>query len=241
MSLTPYNDSKKSKKEQVASMFDNIAPKYDFLNHVLSLGIDKMWRRKMIKILRIHKPKKILDIATGTGDLAIEASKLKPESVTGIDISDEMLKIAIKKIEKKGLSGIISFQHGDSEQLSFNDACFDAAIVAFGVRNFENLEKGISEIYRVLKNNGVFLVLEFSKPSQFPVKQLYSFYFNHILPFTGRLISKDKSAYRYLPDSVNAFPEGKKFEAILQSAGFAKINSKRLTFGIASIYYAIKH
>lgn len=239
-SVTPYKISKDSKKEQVATMFNNIAPKYDFLNHFLSLGIDILWRKKAINQLRSLAPKIILDIATGTGDFAIEALSLSPEKVIGIDISEGMLQIGREKMIQKNLSAIIDLQKGDSENLKFENQFFDASIVAFGVRNFENLEKGLSEICRVIKPGGKLVVLEFSKPRNFPVKQFYSFYSAQILPRIGRLFSKDKSAYTYLPESVAAFPDGEDFLTILKKCGFAEAKAISLTFGIASIYVAQK-
>ncbi|MBN1251735.1 MAG: bifunctional demethylmenaquinone methyltransferase/2-methoxy-6-polyprenyl-1,4-benzoquinol methylase UbiE [Bacteroidales bacterium] len=236
----PYKNSKDTKKEQVAKMFDNIAKKYDFLNHFLSVGIDKIWRKKAIAKLKDNKPNLILDIATGTGDLAISALQLNPEKVIGIDISEGMLEIGRKKLKNKMLEHRIQLLLGDSENINFSNNNFDAAIVAFGVRNFENLQKGLTEIYRVLKPNSKFVVLEFSKPSSFPIKQLYNFYFSKILPSLGKLFSKDNSAYKYLPESVNAFPEGKEFIEKLKKVGFHTVNQQKLTFGIASIYTAIK-
>jgi demethylmenaquinone methyltransferase/2-methoxy-6-polyprenyl-1,4-benzoquinol methylase len=238
--VIPYKNSTNSKKHQVAEMFNNIAKKYDFLNHFLSMGIDKLWRNKVISILKKYRPKTILDIATGTGDLAITALKAHPEKVTGIDISTGMLEIGRQKIKKKGIDNIIELLEGDSENIRFPDQSFDAAIVAFGVRNFENLQKGLNEIHRVLKPGTPFIVLEFSKPNKFPIKQLYNFYFTNILPFIGKLFSKDNSAYTYLPQSVNAFPEGKAFLNKLKEAGFKTVKEKRLSFGIASIYVAEK-
>jgi demethylmenaquinone methyltransferase/2-methoxy-6-polyprenyl-1,4-benzoquinol methylase len=238
--ITPYKDQTTSKKEQVASMFNNIAPKYDFLNQLLSLGIHKGWRKKAIRLLQEQKPKFILDIATGTGDFAIEAMKLNPEKVTGIDISEGMLKLGIEKINKLNLQSKIELTLADSENLPFADNNFDAITVGFGVRNFENLEKGIAEIYRVLNAKGMFVVLEFSKPRKFPIKQFYKFYFKYITPFIGKLFSKDSSAYTYLPESVNAFPDGQDFLNVLKKAGFTETNVFPLTFGIASIYIAKK-
>jgi len=217
-------------------MFNNIAHRYDFLNHFLSAGIDYSWRRKAIRMLGESHPKTILDVATGTADLAIEAVKIHPEHITGIDIAEDMLAIGRKKIIKKKLSRLITLEAGDSEALKFEDDTFDAAMVAFGVRNFENLEKGLSEMYRVLNKGGIVLVLEFSKPKNFPVKQLYNFYFRYILPFFGRIISGDKDAYVYLPDSVGEFPHGKAFLNILSNVGFKDPVYKPLTFGIASVY-----
>ncbi|WP_242610464.1 bifunctional demethylmenaquinone methyltransferase/2-methoxy-6-polyprenyl-1,4-benzoquinol methylase UbiE [Ancylomarina subtilis] len=238
--VNPYKDLDKGKKAQVALMFNNIARKYDFLNHFLSLGIDKLWRKKAIKLLRSHQPKRMLDIATGTGDFAIAALKLNPDSVVGIDISTEMLAVGREKIIKKGLQDKISLFEGDSENIQFGDNSFDAITVAFGVRNFENLEKGISEMYRVLDKGGKLVVLEFSKPRKFPVKQIYNFYFFKILPFWGRIVSKDVSAYTYLPESVESFPDGEKFLQICKSCGFDTVKEQRLSFGIASIYIGTK-
>ncbi|MCW3101611.1 MAG: Demethylmenaquinone methyltransferase [Bacteroidetes bacterium] len=238
--VTPYNDPNASKKEQVAAMFNNIAPKYDFLNQVLSLGIHKGWRRKAIRMLAAEKPRTILDIATGTGDFAIEAMKLDPEKVVGVDISEGMLKLGVEKVNKLGLSHKIELKPGDSENLAFPDNSFDAVTVGFGVRNFENLEKGISDIYRVLNKNGTLVVLEFSKPRAFPIKQLYKFYSRFITPTVGKLFSKDNAAYTYLPESVNAFPDGEDFLRVLQKAGFTSTKAQTVAFGIASIYFAKK-
>lgn len=222
-------------------MFNSIAHRYDFLNHFLSAGIDYSWRKKAIRILGDSKPLQILDVASGTGDLAIEAVTLNPEKIIGVDIADDMLEIGRKKILKKGLSSLITLQNGDSENLEFPDAHFDAVMVAFGVRNFENLEKGLSEMFRVIRPGGMVLVLEFSKPKKFPVKQFYSFYFRYILPALGRLISGDSGAYTYLPDSVGAFPDGELFLEILEKVGFKNGEKKPLTFGISTIYTAKKH
>ncbi|MES2593234.1 MAG: bifunctional demethylmenaquinone methyltransferase/2-methoxy-6-polyprenyl-1,4-benzoquinol methylase UbiE [Bacteroidota bacterium] len=238
--VTPYKDQTTSKKEQVATMFNNIAPKYDFLNQLLSMGIHKGWRRKAVGLLKPLHPKTILDIATGTADFAIEAMKLNPEKVIGVDISEGMLKLGVEKINKLGLQNKIELKLGDSENLPFADNSFDAITVGFGVRNFENLEKGISDIYRVLNPNGMIAILEFSKPSHFPVKQVYNFYFRYVTPFVGKIFSKDNSAYTYLPESVNAFPAGEEFLNVLRKAGFKETKAISLTFGIASIYTAKK-
>jgi demethylmenaquinone methyltransferase/2-methoxy-6-polyprenyl-1,4-benzoquinol methylase len=240
MTVVPYKTDIDSKKDQVAKMFNNISGRYDFLNHFLSAGIDVIWRRKAIKLLREIQPKNILDVATGTGDFAIEALQLNPEKIIGIDISDGMLKVGRKKMILKGYSDIIQLIHGDSENLPFEENKFDAAIVAFGVRNFENLEKGLSEIIRVLKPGGKLVVLEFSKPTRFPFKQVYTLYFKAILPLIGRIVSKDKSAYTYLPESVDAFPDGSKFTTILTKVGFNNTTCKPLTFGISSLYTGSK-
>lgn len=238
--VTPYKNQTTSKKEQVATMFDNIAPKYDFLNQLLSLGIHKGWRRKAIRLLEEQKPKTILDIATGTADFAIEAMKLNPTKVVGVDISEGMLKLGRDKIMKLGLQNKIELKTGDSESLPFPNNSFDAITVGFGVRNFENLEKGVADIYRVLNPDGMLVILEFSKPIHFPVKQVYNFYFKYVTPFVGKLFSKDSSAYTYLPESVKAFPAGEEFLKILNKAGFIETKAISLTFGIASIYIARK-
>ncbi len=238
--VIPYKDSSDSKKEQVATMFNNIAPKYDFLNQLLSLGIHKGWRRKAVRLLAPKKPKTILDIATGTGDFAIEAMKLDPNKVVGVDISEGMLKLGIEKINKLQLDNKIELKLGDSENLPFPENSFDAITVGFGVRNFEHLEKGVSEIYRVLNQGGTLAVLEFSKPKNFPIKQLYNFYFRYITPTVGKIFSKDASAYSYLPESVNAFPDGEDFLNVLRKAGFKECKTIPLTFGIASIYIGNK-
>lgn len=222
-------------------MFDNIAHRYDFLNHFLSLGIDNVWRKKAINILNTIKPNSVLDIATGTGDVAFAVNKhIKPETLVGLDLSEGMLKFAREKSKKRGLENTISFVKGDSENLEFADNSFEGVIVSFGVRNFENIEKGLAEIHRVLKPNGKLVVLEFSKPKKFPVKNLYNFYFNNILPMWGKLISKDQSAYTYLPESVKAFPEGNEFCNIMQQKGFSSVEQKSLTFGICTIYSGIR-
>ncbi len=238
--VTPYKDLTTGKKEQVATMFNNIAPKYDFLNQLLSLGIHKGWRKKAVALLEEVHPKVILDIATGTGDFAIEAMKLSPDKIIGVDISEGMLKIGVEKINKLGLQNKIELKLGDSENLPFTDNSFDAITVGFGVRNFENLEKGINDIYRVLKTNGMIAILEFSKPQAFPIKQVYHFYFRFITPAIGKLFSKDSSAYTYLPESVKAFPAGEEFLAVLKKAGFKETKAIPVTFGVASIYIAKK-
>ena len=240
MQVTPYKDSDHQKKQQVEQMFDNIAPKYDFLNHFLSLGIDKLWRKKAIRILSGYKSDLLLDVATGTGDFAIAASKLKPQKIIGFDLSEQMLNVGRTKVTHLRLDHVIEFQKGDSESMPFANGQFDAITVAFGVRNFENLENGLKEFFRVLKPDGVVVILEFSKPKYFPMKQLYSFYFFGILPLVGRMVSKDSSAYSYLPESVMAFPDDQKFLSILQTVGFSRTSQKRLSFGIATIYIAQK-
>lgn len=221
-------------------MFNNIAHRYDFLNQLLSLGIHKGWRRKAIQMLQPEHPRTILDIATGTGDFAIEAMKLDPGKVVGVDISQGMLSLGIEKVKKLGLSHRIELKPGDSENLPFESNSFDAVTVGFGVRNFENLDKGIADIYRVLNPDGTLVVLEFSRPRKFPVRQLYKFYSKFITPTIGRMFSKDSSAYSYLPESVNAFPDGVDFLNVLKKAGFTSTKARPVTFGIASIYFAKK-
>lgn len=240
MKVVPYKEHETSKKEQVARMFDNISGTYDFLNHLLSLGIDIIWRKNAINKLKPVKPRYILDIATGTGDLAMHAMKLKPEKITGIDISKKMLDVGRKKLKRKKLEDQIELRLGDSERLDFKDNKFDAVIVAFGVRNFDNLETGIKEMYRVLRTGGMVVVLEFSKPYKFPMKQLYNFYFKAILPKIGKLVSRDNAAYTYLPESVQAFPDGDNFLAVLRSVGFKKTECDYQTFGISAIYTGVK-
>jgi demethylmenaquinone methyltransferase/2-methoxy-6-polyprenyl-1,4-benzoquinol methylase len=237
--VKPYQ-AEGSKKEQVAEMFDNISERYDLLNHVLSLSIDKGWRKKVVKMVAAKKPKLVLDVATGTADLAIALEKAYPDKITGIDISAGMLDVGRKKVAKKGLSTMISLEQADSENLPFGDETFDAITVAFGVRNFENLEKGLNEMRRVLKPGGHLLVLEFSQPQRFPFKQFYSFYFKNILPTIGKLISKDARAYTYLPESVQAFPHGTAFVSIMEKCGYKAGRRIPVTFGIATIYEGLK-
>ncbi len=240
MTILPYKEQQLGKKEQVATMFNNISKRYDLLNHVLSLGIDIIWRKKAIKLLKPSQPKLILDIATGTGDFAIEALALNPDKVIGVDISEGMLEVGKEKIAKMGVADKIDLRLGDSEKLLFSDNNFDAIIVSFGVRNFENLEKGLKDMFRVLKPGGTVVIVEFSQPTRFPFKQLYNFYFKNILPLIGKIISKDNAAYTYLPESVQAFPYGEKFLAILDKLGYKNTKCKPLTFGISSIYMAEK-
>jgi len=239
--VTPYKDQQARKKDQVAGMFNNISRTYDFLNHFLSLGIDIIWRKKAINELSRDKPAKILDVATGTGDFAFEAiGILKPEKVIGVDISQGMLDIAEEKIRKRGLEQQFEVRMGDSERLLFEENSFDAVISAFGVRNFEDLEKGLAEMLRVLRPGGRVVILEFSKPKVFPVKQLYHFYFKYVTPLVGKFFSKDSSAYTYLPESVAAFPDGEGFTALMQKIGWRETKHRPLTFGICSIYTGIK-
>ncbi len=240
MAVVPYKDTPDNKKSQVAHMFNSIAGKYDFLNHFLSAGVDIYWRKKAIDLVARNKPELILDIATGTGDFAIEAMRLKPRKVIGVDIAEGMLAVGREKLQRKKLSHVIELKTGDSENLEFEANQFDAVMAAFGVRNFENLEKGLSEMHRVLKPGGQVVILEFSKPKAFPLKQGYNFYFKHILPVFGKLISKDRAAYTYLPESVQAFPDGPEFTTILTQVGFKSTAWHPLTFGISSIYVGTK-
>jgi demethylmenaquinone methyltransferase/2-methoxy-6-polyprenyl-1,4-benzoquinol methylase len=240
MNVVPYKEDTAGKKEQVARMFDNISGRYDFLNHFLSLGIDIGWRRKAIRQLRDLKPRLILDVATGTGDFAIEALSLQPEKVIGVDISEGMLDVGRIKMKARGYDSKIELLRGDSENLPFEENKFDAVIVAFGARNFEDLRQGLREMFRVLKPGGKVVVLEFSKPTSFPFRPLYRFYFNFVLPKIGRWISRDNAAYSYLPESVQAFPDGTKFTDILSHLGFKQTTCTPLTFGISSLYTGTK-
>lgn len=234
--LTPY-ETGESKKQQVATMFNNVAGTYDFLNHFFSVGIDKLWRRKLVNLIGINQPKLILDVATGTADLAIAETRLQPDKIIGVDISEKMLDVGREKIKKYPN---IELQTGDSENLQFPENTFDAVSVSFGVRNFENVPAGLSEMRRVLKPKGKVFILEFSKPSNWLVQKLYYFYFCNVLPFVGKLISKDARAYTYLPESVRLFPDGQKFVELLQQAGYKNIECKPLTFGISTIYIGEK-
>ena len=239
--VTPYRDTAAAKKEQVATMFDNISGRYDFLNHFLSLGIDTIWRKKAIRSLKKLQPMRVLDVATGTGDFAFETLRiLKPEKIIGVDISAGMLDVAREKIARRGVQDSIELILGDSEGLPFDHDSFDAVTVAFGVRNFEHLQQGINDMYRVLRPGGQAVILEFSRPRIFPVKQLYNFYFNVITPFIGRVFSKDARAYSDLPESVAKFPDGKDFEGVMQRAGFRQTVSRPQTFGICTIYTGVK-
>jgi demethylmenaquinone methyltransferase/2-methoxy-6-polyprenyl-1,4-benzoquinol methylase len=229
-----------AKKENIKKLFNNIAPKYDFLNHLLSFNIDKIWRRKAIKCIKKQNLERVLDIACGTGDFSFLALEYGAKELVGVDISENMFAIAIDKARKKGISDKVSFRYGDSEQLEFPDGCFSAVIVAFGVRNFENLSLGLSEMYRVLRSGGQVVILEFSRPDIFPMKQLYGFYFKNILPRLGGAISGDKSAYEYLPNSVLFFPQGEEFLELMSCVGFTDLSQKRLTFGISTIYVGAK-
>lgn len=223
-------------------MFDSIAWRYDFLNHFLSFGIDRCWRRRAVRIISLshNNPEKILDIATGTGDLAIAALKLNPGHITGIDISRKMLEAGKEKIIRRGFSDKISLIEGDSEKINFGDSSFDVAMVAFGVRNFSDPLKGLSEMNRVLRPGGLVMILEFSKPSGAFFRQIYIFYFLRILPFIGKMFSKNRTAYRYLPESVMQFPDNEQFIDVVRKAGFTSVNQKKLTGGIASVYTGLK-
>jgi demethylmenaquinone methyltransferase/2-methoxy-6-polyprenyl-1,4-benzoquinol methylase len=237
--VKPYNTDK-SKKEEVAQMFNNISARYDFLNHFLSLGIDHIWRRKAVNKLRAIQPKRILDLATGTGDFAIALLKLNPTQIIGMDISSGMLDVGKNKMKAKNVSHIIDMQLGDSENMPFEEGYFDAVTVGFGVRNYENLEKGLTEMLRVTRSGGKIVILEFSKPKRFPIKQAFGFYSRFIIPFFGKRISKDEKAYAYLPESVAAFPEGKAFSDILSKLGYKQVDATLVSGGIATIYSGIK-
>lgn len=239
--IVPNRESELDKKQQVAKMFDSIAFKYDFLNRFLSVGIDVSWRKKAIDQLKSLQPKKVLDVATGTGDVAIMTYKrLHPEKITGIDISDGMLEVGRQKVEKLGLSQLITLHNGDSETINYPDNSFDAITVAFGVRNFENLEKGLKEMLRVLKPGGKLVVLEFSKPKQTGFKSIYKLYMNIVAPGVGKFFSKNKDAYQYLNDSVQAFPEREDFIRIMSNLGYTDTYFKPLSLGICCIYCGSK-
>ncbi len=238
--MIPYKDSELGKKEQVTEMFDNVSGNYDLLNRVLTFGIDISWRKNVVELVKNGNAKKVLDIATGTGDLAIMMAKADIPDVTGLDISPGMLNIGIQKVKDQGLNKKVDMVIGDSEQLPFDEGTFDAITVAFGVRNFENLELGLQEIYRVLKPKGSLTVLETSQPTKFPVKQGFQFYSKYIIPTVGKILSKDKSAYDYLPESAAAFPFGEKFNNILLKTGFNSSKVYPQTLGVATIYHAIK-
>jgi len=238
--VTPYKDSDLAKKQQVSKMFDQISGGYDNLNRVISLGMDKSWRKKVIKTIVNHQPEKVLDIATGTGDLVISLAEKGLDNIVGLDLSNGMLEVARKKVKAKNFDKQIELVQGDSENLPYEDNYFDAISVAFGVRNFENLEKGLGEIYRVLKPGGIFIVLETAVPQKFPFKQGYVFYTKYILPTIGKIFSKDKSAYGYLSESASVFPNGEDFNNILRKIGFTNVEDKPQTMGVASIYKSSK-
>lgn len=238
--ITPYKDSDLNKKKQVEQMFDTISTNYDGLNRVISFGIDVKWRKKVVNLVGETRPDSVLDIATGTGDLAINLTKTGASRVVGLDLSEGMLSVGRKKIQEKGMTGRIEMVQGDSEALPFEDNSFDAITVAFGVRNFEDLEKGLAEIHRVLKKGGIFVILETSVPTRFPFKQGYYFYTKNLLPLIGKLFSKDKVAYSYLSESAAAFPYGEKLNNILRKIGFINVENKPQTMGVATIYTASK-
>ena len=238
--ITPYEDGQE-KEKQVEQMFDNIAPTYDTLNHRLSWDIDKGWRRKAIRQLEPYAPKQMLDIATGTGDFAIlAAKKLKPERLIGADISEGMMEIGRQKVEREGLRQTVAFMKENCLSMSFASETFDAVTAAFGIRNFQDLDKGLAEICRVLKTGGHLSIVELSQPVSFPMKQLFWVYSHTLLPLYGRMISKDKSAYKYLIATIEAFPQGERMVDILKKAGFSHATFKRLTFGICTMYIATK-
>jgi demethylmenaquinone methyltransferase/2-methoxy-6-polyprenyl-1,4-benzoquinol methylase len=240
MTVLPYKDQQDPKKAQVRQMFNNISPKYDLLNRVLSFGIDIWWRKIAVNRLRAEKPQLILDVATGTADFALETLSLNPKHITGVDISEGMLAVGQEKINARGLQNKISLQVADSENLPFADNHFDAVTVSFGVRNFENLERGMAEMLRVLRPGGSLVVLEFSQPTAFPIKQLYGLYSRTLLPAIGRLISKDDGAYTYLPESAAVFPSGQRFLDIMSKVGYVQHRATPLLFGITSLYHGKK-
>ena len=239
--VKPYSQEGE-KKQQVAEMFNNISHSYDFLNHFFSLGIDVLWRKKAIRILKKENPHRILDVATGTGDFALEAVRMKMHDVqiTGVDISAGMIEVGKKKVARKKLEHAITLQIADSENLPFDNGHFDAFTVAFGVRNFQDLRKGMSEMLRVLKPGGMGVIVEFSRPNRFPIKQLFTFYFKYVMPTIGKLVSKDARAYTYLPESVDAFPSGKDFLKVMTELGYQEVKCIPLSGGIASIYIGKK-
>lgn len=238
-SVTPYGEG--SKQEQIRRMFDKIAPSYDRLNHALSLGIDRRWRRTAVDALGIHQPQQILDIATGTGDFALLlAKRIKPQHIIGADISEGMMAVGREKVKEEGLQNVISFQHEDCMRLSFPDGSFDAVTSSYGVRNFQNLDKGLQEMQRVLRPGGHLLIVELTPPPSFPMKQLFWLYAHVVMPLLGRLISHDDSAYTYLPASMEAFPQPEQMEGILRKAGFTEVKWRRFTFGISTMYLATK-
>lgn len=238
-SVTPYGEG--SKQEQIRRMFDKIAPSYDRLNHALSLGIDRRWRRTAVDALGIHQPQQILDIATGTGDFALLlAKRIKPQHIVGADISEGMMAVGREKVKEEGLQNVISFQYEDCMQLSFPDGSFDAVMSSYGVRNFQNLDKGLQEMQRVLRPGGHLLIVELTPPPSFPMKQLFWLYAHVVMPLLGRLISHDDSAYTYLPASMEAFPQPEQMEGILRKAGFTEVQWRRFTFGISTMYLATK-
>lgn len=238
--INPYDDNR-PKTEQVREMFDSIAPAYDFMNRAMTFGIDKLWRRRAVKMIAKHAPKRILDIATGTGDLAIRLAKsLKPESVVGVDLSEQMLAIGQEKVKKEGLAGIVSLSPADCMHLPFENEIFDCVTVAYGVRNFEHLQQGYEEMHRVLRSGGVLCVIELSTPTSPLVKPFYKTYTKLIIPAVGRLVSKDVRAYSYLPESIAAVPQGENMLALMKNVGFSQCSFTPLTFGTCTIYIAVK-
>ncbi|GHT21460.1 demethylmenaquinone methyltransferase [Bacteroidia bacterium] len=239
--VLPYGGNEASKGIQVAKMFDEIAPRYDLLNHALSFGIDRYWRKKGVRSLQDVSPANILDIATGTGDLAIQACKmLKPAQIIGIDISDGMMQRGKEKVARVGLSGVIRFEQQDCTAMRFADHSFDAAMIAFGIRNFADIDSGLREILRVLRPGGKLTILELSTPEYFPMKQLYHLY-SALIPQVGRCISQSKAAYRYLPESIAAFPQNAKMKAIMEQTGFCKVEYRKMTFGVCTMYSGYKN
>lgn len=238
--IKPYSGNSE-KSAQVEQMFDNIAPTYDLLNHSLSLGIDRKWRNAAIESLRPYAPKKILDVATGTGDFALlSARKLQPEMLLGIDLSEKMMDVAREKTKKAGLENIVRYKREDCLALSFSQDTFDAVTIAYGIRNFADLEKGLREILRVLRPGGRLVIIELTSPRRFPMKQLFWLYSHILMPLVGKIVSRDSSAYRYLPATMEAFPQGEKMQEILREIGFAEVNFKRFTFGLSTLYTACK-
>lgn len=238
--INPYDDNR-PKTEQVREMFDSIAPAYDFMNRAMTFGIDKLWRRRAVKMIAKHAPKRILDIATGTGDLAIRLAKsLKPEIVVGVDLSEQMLAIGQEKVKKEGLAGVVSLSPADCMHLPFENEIFDCVTVAYGVRNFEHLQQGYEEMHRVLRSGGVLCVIELSTPTSLLVKPFYKAYTKWIIPAVGRLVSKDVRAYSYLPESIAAVPQGENMLALMKNAGFSQCSFTPLTFGTCTIYIAVK-
>ena len=239
--VPPYAASAATKREQVETMFNNIAPTYDRLNHTLSLGIDRRWRRKAVDALKPFRPSTILDIATGTGDFAILAARrLAPDRIIGVDISEGMMEVGRQKVKEAGLDTVISFAKDDSTDLSFDDSTFDAVTVAYGARNFEDLEAGLREMCRVLKPGGHLMLVELTTPPRFPMKQLFKVYAHTVMPFIGRIISHDDSAYTYLPHSMEAFPQAEQLVPLMRQSGFSAVNFKRFTFGLSTMYLATK-
>jgi demethylmenaquinone methyltransferase/2-methoxy-6-polyprenyl-1,4-benzoquinol methylase len=224
----------------VRSLFDRIAPRYDFLNHFLSSGFDVLWRKRAIRTLRDHHPRQILDVATGTADLAIEATSLRPEKIVGVDISTEMIRLGEEKIARSRLQSLITLERGSAEELPFPDGSFDAVMVAFGIRNFTNLEAGLAQMYRVLRPGGISMMLEFSRPRRTPLKQVYGFYFRRVLPVIGGLVSLNREAYDYLPKTVAQFPDGEELLAVLASIGYTRTRQQPLSGGIVTIYTGLK-